>query len=68
MPGIGLDISREIPSPNFGEVGCYGCWDGGENGYAGGEAVAAAVGEVVCCERGYVSSSFLPQKKEEGKC
>lgn len=47
MTGIGLDIGGEVPSTDFGETCCYAGGDGGDGRYAGCEAVAAAVGEVV---------------------
>lgn len=50
MPCIWLDVSLEVCSWHVWEILLYCCWDGGEGGVAGCEAVAAAVGEVVCCE------------------
>lgn len=47
MPGIRLDVRREVARADFGEIGCYGGGDGRDGGHAGCEAVAAAVGEIV---------------------
>ena len=65
MPGVRLDISREIPCADFGEIGCYAGGDGWDGGYPGGKAVAAAVGEVVCCEGGMSVHVHPSQKKKK---
>ena len=53
MAGIGLDICLERVA-GIGEVHRDGRGDGGDGGVAGCEAVATAVGEVVCCCVGLV--------------
>ena len=49
MARVGLDISLEVCSWDVGETLLNGGGDGWEGGVAGGEAVAAAEGEIVCC-------------------
>lgn len=49
MPRVRLDVRFEILSRDVGEVFLDGGWDGREFRIAGCEAVAAAVGEVICC-------------------
>ena len=55
MPRVGLDIRFEIARGHQGEIRGRGGGDRRDGGDAGGEAVAAAVGEVVCWDECYVS-------------
>ena len=50
MSRVGLDVRFEILGQDLGEVLLRGCWDGCEGRVARVQAIAAAVGEVVCCE------------------